>query len=204
MRSKSPEKARKIIDFINGYFDEYRCSPSLRDIENGTGISRQTALRYINEMKDEGLLEYDGKNGVITKHIDHLTDSASRNLHLPIIGRIACGDPTSEESENEGFVDFPVSLLSGNDYFVLRAYHDSMIDAGIDDGDLVIVRHTNTARRGDIVVALDENGQNTLKRLMYDSRRERYYLHPENENYDDIYTDEISIQGVAEKVIKSL
>lgn len=202
MRSKSPEKASKIINFINNYYDVNKSSPSLRDIEAGTGISRQTVLRYLTEMNNNGQLSYDGKNKAITKHIDEIT--SVRTHHLPIVGRIACGDPTSEESENEGYIDFPVSLLGNGSYYVLRAYHDSMINAGIDDGDLVIVKKTSEARPGQIVVAIDEDGQNTLKRLMYSASLGRYYLHPENEKYDDIFPTELRIQGVAERVVKEL
>ena len=78
-----------------------------------------------------------------------------------------------------------------------------MIDAGIDDGDLVLIRQQQTAEVGDIVVALVEN-ENTLKRLEFSERRQRYYLHPENETLKDIYVDELSVQGVAVKVLKDL
>ena len=78
-----------------------------------------------------------------------------------------------------------------------------MIDAGIDDGDLVLIHQQDTANEGDIVVALVES-ENTLKRLAYDERKNRYYLHPENETYDDIYVENLSIQGVAVKVLKDL
>ena len=78
-----------------------------------------------------------------------------------------------------------------------------MIDAGIDDGDLVLIRQQETADVGDIVVALVEN-ENTLKRLEYNERRGRYYLHPENETMEDIYVENLSVQGVAVKVLKDL
>ena len=78
-----------------------------------------------------------------------------------------------------------------------------MIDAGIDNGDLVVIRKQNSAHIGDIVVALVDHRENTLKRLKYDSELGRQYLHPENDCYEDMYFDEIEIQGVLANVIKS-
>ena len=77
-----------------------------------------------------------------------------------------------------------------------------MKNVGIDDGDSVLIKVQTIANIGDIVVAIDDSGQTTLKRLMFNGKR--YYLHPENPNYNDIYLSDFSIQGVAKKVIKDL
>lgn len=201
MRYKSPEKKKTIEDFINSYYDDHRKSPALMDIERATGISRQTAMRYLKEMNDEGTLEYDGKR-TITRHIADLLDQKVARLSLS--GAISCGNPESEEQQNGEFIEVPISFIGSGTYFALIASGDSMIDAGISNGDIVIVRQTDTADYGRIIVALDEDNQSTLKRYMYDKKKGRPYLHPENSKYDDIYTDEIKIQGVAEKVIKDL
>lgn len=79
-----------------------------------------------------------------------------------------------------------------------------MINAGIDDGDMVVVDTSSEASVGDIVVALDGEGQNTLKRLKYDDENHRYYLHPENTDLEDIYVNQLTVQGVARYVIKKL
>ena len=79
-----------------------------------------------------------------------------------------------------------------------------MIGAGIEDGDLVVVDRNAVPNSGDIVVALDGEQQNTLKTLLYDDSRNRYFLHPENPSLHDIYVDELSTQGVAQFVIKKL
>ena len=76
-----------------------------------------------------------------------------------------------------------------------------MINAGIEEGDLILVRKQKVAEQGQIIVALVEN-ENTLKRLMFDRRKRRYYLHPENEKYQDMFVDELEIQGVVAKIIK--
>ena len=201
MRSKNPETKVLIEQAVDNLFDENRKIPSLREIANEVGISHQTIKRYLYEMADEGTLEYDGQR-IITEHIDEL--QKQRVARLPLIGSIPCGNPESEEQQNGEYIEVPVSCVGKGSYYVLIADGDSMINAGINNGDMVIVRKTASADYGRIIVALDEDNQSTLKRYMYDKKKGRPYLHPENSKYDDIYTDEIKIQGVAEKVIKDL
>lgn len=201
MRSKNPETKKEIEKAVDKLFDESRKIPSLREIGNEVGISHQTIKRYLDEMADEGTVEYDGQK-VITTHIDRLMKQ--HIARLPVVGLIPCGTPETEEQQDGEFIEVPVSFVGSGSYYVLIASGDSMIDAGINDGDMVIVRKTDTAEYGKIIVSLDENNQNTLKRYMFDKKKRRPYLHPENEEYSDIYTDEIKIQGVAEKVIKDL
>lgn len=199
MRHKDNETTVSIIEFVNIFFDKESRSPSLREIEYGTGISRQTAQRYLKDMDNNGIVRYDGKR-IVTKHISECLSSPMIKLNL--VGSIPCGDPTTEEIFCDDHIFFPRNLLSDGNYFVLRASGDSMVNAGIDDQDLVIVRYQETAKVKQIIAALDSENRNTLKRLMYDGSR--YYLHPENPKYEDIYPEEIKIQGIAVKVIKNL
>ena len=122
---------------------------------------------------------------------------------VAIVGAVPCGPLTECEESIEGYIRLPESLIGQGKFYLLKANGDSMIDAGIDDGDLVLIRQQETADVGDIVVALVEN-ENTLKRLEYNERRGRYYLHPENETMEDIYVENLSVQGVAVKVLKDL
>lgn len=201
MRTKSTEKANAIIEFIDSFFERNRRSPSIREIEAGTGISRPTVQRYLVDMDDKGQIEYDGSN-IITEYIRRIT--TQNIVRLPISGAVPCGEPQSEEEWKGDFVEFPASLLGSGDFYILMADGDSMVDAGINKGDYVIVRRTNSAEYGKIVVALDNEQRNTLKRLAFDKQNNRPYLHPENEKYEDIYPETLSIQGVAEMVIKNL
>ena len=146
-----------------------------------------------------GILFYDG-NRILTEHIRSVTSSTIRKI--PVLGEISCGLPFSEYQTDYEYMDIPESFLDDGEYFVLKANGDSMKDVGIDHEDSVIIKVQIYADIGDIVVALDQNGQNTLKRLMFDGNC--YYLHPENSKYDDIYMPQITIQGVAKKIIKDL
>ncbi|MBR4766640.1 MAG: repressor LexA [Clostridia bacterium] len=203
MPAKLQGASEKIIEYINSFYDEYLRAPSLREIEHAIGISRQTSMRYLKRMNEEGILKYDGKLGtIVTEHIEKRTSNKFKELN--IIGKIACGNPVTEEESRIGTIDFPIALLGSGEYFVLQAYGDSMIDAGIEENDLVIVKQQSSAEYGRIIVAIDENNENTLKRFLYDEKKKRPYLHPENKKYKDIYSDEINIQGVAVKVIKNL
>ena len=200
MRSKSPETMRQIEAFVNAFFDEHLRTPTMREIEHGTGLSRQTASSYLRSMAEQGMLEYDGRGGIVTEHIRAC--AASQVVSLPIIGHVAAGVLTAAEEVREGFVEVPHSLLNGSDYFALRVYGESMIGAGIQDGDLVVIRKASHASVGQIVVAIDDEGQTTLKRLAHDG--ERYYLHPENPEFSDIYPEELRVQGVAELMLRDL
>ena len=192
---------QNIIKFVDGFFEKNLRSPSLREIESETKIPRATAQRYLVEMNKQGMLEYIGEN-IITPFIKNSAKKVSSRL--PLVGKIPCGLPQSMEQWKGEFIDFPASLLSGGEYFVLIADGDSMTDLGIDDGDYVVVKRSSDAEYGKVVVALDDFGRNTLKTLLYDKRKRRPFLHPENGKYSDIYPDELSIQGVAQKVIKNL
>ena len=201
MRTKNPKKAKAILEYVDTFFEENLRTPSIREIEAGTGISRPMVQRYLVDMDEKGVIKYKGSN-IITEFIEQLT--SQNTVRLPISGAITCGEPQTENELNDCFIEFPTSLLGKGEYFVLLADGESMTDAGIDDGDFVIVRKTNTADYGKIIVALDSDNRNTLKRLEFDNEKKRPYLQPENKKYKDIYPAELSIQGVAEKVIKNL
>ena len=120
-----------------------------------------------------------------------------------IVGSVPCGSPQYEEENIEEYISLPTAIFGKGDFFILRASGNSMIEAGIDDGDLVVVKKQIYADDGDIVVALVDN-QNTLKRFYRDNDNRKVILHPENKWMKDIVVDDCFIQGVACHVIKSL
>ena len=123
---------------------------------------------------------------------------------IPIVGQIICGSPEEQEEFVDGYLAIPEDWIDG-ECFLLRAYGDSMIDVGIDKDDLILVKKVCSAENGAVVVALTENG-NTLKRLFWEDGHPR--LHAENQKYNtsqrDIYPKELTIQGIALKVIKNI
>ena len=125
---------------------------------------------------------------------------------LPLVGDVAAGGPLLAEDNVEDYVAVPEPLASGGEEFLLRVKGDSMINAGILEGDLLVVRREQTARDGDIVVALagaDETADEaTVKRFFRDGRRVR--LQPENDALEPIFADHVQILGKVTGVFRSL
>lgn len=204
MRSKSLELKRKIYDFVNDWKREYGRSPSLKNIADDMGVSRTTIYRYLVEMNDEGQgLVYTGDT-IETRELN------SKNMSLSsakIVGSIPCGEATPEEEYVEEYLNLPASLFGKGDFYILRARGDSMVDIGIDEGDMVVIRKQQRADIGDIVVALDDEGNNTLKRFGgFDKRGHSILEYMNQDVYPDktIIVKEFVVQGVAQHVIKRL
>ena len=198
MKHRSPEAMDRIMAFVNGFYRDNHRSPSLRQIAAGTGVPHMTVKRMLNTMAENGLLDYDGRT--VTTGLSHKASEETVNVGL--IGSVPCGNLSLEEEAVEEIVQLPVSLFGRGELFLLHARGDSMTGAGIDDGDLVLIKKQEEARNGDIVVAFVEGEGNTLKR--YKQYRNTVFLHPENPKYRDIPLLDCRIQGVAVSVIKKL
>ena len=192
-----------ILNHINEYYEQHNRTPAVRDISASTGIPVTSVQRYLVALKESGALDYNCRRSIgttrIKKEYEHFT--------VPILGSVACGPGDYEEENIVEYIRIPVSQLRKGDYFALIAKGHSMVDIGVDEGDCVIVRKQNTAKVGDIVVALYDGGLNNLKKLCYDEDRQRYYLYSCNadqETYAPIYVDELQVQGVAVRVMHNL
>ena len=201
MRSKNEDTLKAILNFINDWYFQNNDYPTLMQIGEELHIGTTTAHRYVAELVNRGEISKNNRYGSLqTKEISKATAKASR---LPIVGEIACGTPILAEENIECYVTFSRELLGSGNFFILRAKGDSMINAGIDDGDLVVIRQQDTAVEGQIVVALIDN-EATLKRYYIDKRRKKIRLHPENDAIKDMYFDMVQIQGVAVKILKDI
>ena len=201
MRSKNQEYFTLLERFIDTYIDSQGISPSTREIASGTGLSLATVSRYLSYMRDNGMIDYVGQRNIITQRKRMTSTEANR---VPLLGAVSCGIPKFAEGNIEEYVQLPTALFGKGDFFLLRASGDSMIEAGIDDGDLVLVRHQDHADPGQIVVALIGEDEATLKRFYPEPSRGIIRLHPENSSLDDIIVENCAIQGVAVHVMKSL
>lgn len=202
MRTMNQGKIERLADFINQYTrDNNGSSPSLSEIMEYMGMSKSTAYRYILELKKRGLVSYCGKKTLETELQRKMRCGFKR---IPIIGQIVCGSPDEQEEYVGGYLAIPEEWIDG-ECFLLRAYGDSMMDIGIEKDDLILVKKTETAEDGEVVVALTEDG-NTLKRLFWENGHPR--LHAENKKYKpkyrDIFPEMLAIQGVVLKVIKNI
>ena len=199
MRNVSADTIIMIRRCVEDYFDDYTRSPSVREIANMTGISKSTVQRYIEIMERVGIITRTD-DGIETPYI---SKTEKNMVSVAKLGRIPCGPLDEKEEYIEGYVKLPESFVGKGKFFILTASGDSMIEAGIDDGDMIIIKQQETARKGDIVVAL-AGGQSTLKRYMPDPSIKKIRLHPKNSSMQDIIVDNCQVQGVAIKVIKSL
>lgn len=197
MRSKDKTLMAAIEKFVSDYTDINGISPTMQEVADGVGSSKATVQRYIAQLCEDGILDYSGYRTMTS------TKTKAAAIRVPVLGTIACGIPKFAEENIEEYVRLPVALFGKGNFFILRAYGDSMIEAGIDNGDLVLIRQQNYADEGQIVVALMED-EATLKRFYPEPKKHRIRLHPENSRMDDIYVDNCEIQGVAVKVLKDL
>ena len=198
MRTKDNDILLGIKQYVNEYCNEKGRGPSVGDVARKWDISKSTAQAYLIDLK---------AHGEITQSefgYESLALSETRSAQsVPILGAVPCGPLTEVEEYIEGYVRLPESFVGKGKFYFLKATGNSMIDAGIHDGDLVLVRQQETANYNDIVVALVDN-EVTLKRYRPDLANRRIILHPENKRMKDIVVEECKIQGVATKVIKNL
>lgn len=199
MRSKNVELMNQIKEFVESYYLKKYRSPSTAEIAKSLGVVKSTVYKYLIEMRERGMLSYDGKE-IRTE----LTEKVMPNMNrAAVLGSVSCGVPRFAEENIEEYVSLPEALFGRGEFFILKAKGDSMIDAGIDDGDLVVIKQQSSAEDGQIVVALMDD-EATLKRFYRDDKNKRIRLHPENESMEDIFVDDCMIQGIAVKVIKDL
>ena len=203
MRTKDESLFAVIVDYVNDYFEKYGRSPSTRELEKSTQISRPTVQRYLKALQERGEIEYDGHRGIITQYMREMVDTNRVGMG----NSIPCG-PMDEVADAElEHIRLPIALTGSGEFFLLRARGVSMINAGIDDGDLVLIRKQATAKHGDIIACLYDSALTTLKR--YDPQDDAIYLVPENDTMQPIEIkgkdrEKLLIQGVATMVIKSL
>ncbi len=200
MRSYDSDLKQLILDCVNQYYKENNQLPTGKDITELIDRPQTTVYRYLKKMSEDGEISYTAYGGIRTDYIDKINTDA---VTVALVGEIACGTPIFAEQNIIEYVKLPVSLVGQGEFFILLAKGESMINAGINDGDKVIIRRQNTAEEGQIVVALLEEDA-TLKRFYKDKKNKKFRLHPENENYNDIFVDDLLIQGVAVGVYKEL
>lgn len=202
MRSKSTETMNEILDFINETFFNTREIPSVQEIADHIGIAKSSASRYLTEMENRGMLRRNSSfYGIET---NKMQKAMKRVSLIPMVGEIACGTPILAEENIENYLTISGDFLGQGEFFALRAHGDSMINIGVNNGDYVVIKKQSFADEGQIVVAMVDDGDCTLKRYFIDRKRKKIRLHPENDEMDDMYFDKIDIQGIAVKIIKNI
>ena len=176
-------KQQKVLDFIKERINQ-SVPPTIREIAKEMGFSSTGTVRdYLKALEKKGYLK---RGGNMARAIELLENT----FKIPILGTIAAGKPIMAYENIEGYVqadDLYLGRLSQNDVFALRVKGDSMIEAGIMDGDIAVIKKQPVAEDNDIVAALLEDNEVTLKRLKHKDRK--YHLEPANINYPPIFED---------------
>jgi repressor LexA len=209
VRQLSPRQ-ESILEFINSYMDEHGYPPSMREIGSAAGISSTSVVDYnLRVLERDGYLRRDRE---VSRGLELRTSSErfgrSRLVRVPLVGRIAAGEPIEAVVGENETLEFPASMVP-DDCYALQVKGKSMIEDLIDDGDLVVVRPQQTAENGEIVVALLLNqgepaGAATLKRIYRERGQVR--LQPANASMDPIYIhpEDLRVQGKVVALLRQM
>ncbi|MBK9388526.1 MAG: transcriptional repressor LexA [Planctomycetes bacterium] len=214
-------KQLSILRFIQDYCDERGMAPTLDEIAEHCGVNKVTIHGHLVELQKKGAVQREPRMARSIRVVQappeakrqrnadaRASDPSSGNARreasrtlVPIAGAIAAGQPI-EALEREEMFDLSELLPEGRDMYLLEVQGDSMIEDQIKDGDLVLVERRNTARNGEIVVAVVEGNEATLKRFYREKDRVR--LQPSNAKLQPIYADHVEIRGVVSAVIRRI
>ena len=217
-RGKHGKRQLAIYDFIRTYSDEHGYPPSVREIGTAVGLaSPSTVHMHLKVLEERGLIKRDSKKprtievmdgrqqpggaGDSTPLAPVSQDVDANVMRLPLVGRVAAGTPVLAEQNVEETLALPTSIVGDASSFVLRVRGDSMINAGIFDGDYIVVKEQQDAHDGEIVVALIDDSA-TVKTFYRE--RDRVRLQPENDTMAPIYVDNPVILGRVTALIRSI
>lgn len=193
-RSEISAKQQKILEFIQTAIRQKGYPPSVREIGEAVGLkSPSTVHMHLNKLEQMGAIRRESDKN---RAIDVVGDSPMRNVSMvsvPLVGRVTAGQPVLAVENIEDTYPMPSDLVGHESVFMLKVDGESMIQAGIYDGDFVIVRDQDSARNGDIIVALVDGEEATVKRFFRESDRVR--LQPENDSMEPIYSRDVSVLG---------
>ena len=207
-------KQHQLLSYLIDHQAEKDITPSFDEMRVAIGLASKSGIhRLVSALEERGyirrlpnraraieILRNPGSGPETSKASTNViaadfSPANSAIVQLPLLGRIAAGTPIEALSDPSSFMDVPAGLVAGGEHFALEIVGDSMVEAGIHDGDMVIIQRSNTATSGEIVVALIEDSEATLKTF----RREagRVALEPANAAYETRYfsTDKVRIQG---------
>lgn len=200
------EKQRQILEVIRTHIEQRGHAPTVREIGAQVSLSSScTVKKHLDSLETKGFLRRDRYKRSLDLMEGGERLTMGRSVCVPLVGRVAGGAPIlAEQSHSPEMLPVPVSLLrrgdqSGRNLFALEVYGNSMRDAGIGDGDIVIARKQNTASDGDIVVALIGE-EATVKTFFREADGVR--LQPENPDYEPIFADDVTIMGKVAMAIK--
>ena len=196
------ERQQEIFQYIKEFLLEKGYHPSVREIGNAVGLkSSSTVHGYLEKLESSGLIKRDPTK---PRAIDILDEKPwGKNTPVPLVGTVTAGVPILAEENIEEIFSFPQGLIGTQDKtFMLKVQGDSMINAGIYDGDFILVRQQDDAKDGEIVVALVNDDTATVKRFFREKNCIR--LQPENDTMEPFYEENVTVLGKVIGVYRQL
>lgn len=193
MQRPRGDNQQRILEYIKSEIQTKGYPPSVREIANAVGLkSTSTVHGHLTRLEKKGLLHRDAMKPRAMEVIGDPNFVRNATTAIPVVGRVTAGQPILAEENVDEYIPIPDAMLGDGEHFILLVKGESMIQAGIMDGDYVVVRKQQEANNGDIVVALIEDSA-TVKRFY--KEHGHFRLQPENPTMDPIYTDEVTILG---------
>jgi repressor LexA len=191
------KRQSEVLDFIKAFIDSHKYPPTIREIAHNFDISVKGAYDHVKALEKKDVISCDtNRSRAIEIHSD---DNENEILSIPILGHVAAGIPLMASENFEGFISVPSNMLKAGEYFALNVKGDSMINAGILNGDTALIKQKPTAENGEIIVAMIDDAV-TLKRFYKEKNRVK--LKAENDAYSPIYTQNIKILGKLVKIFR--
>lgn len=193
MQRPRGDNQQRILEYIKSEIQTKGYPPSVREIANAVGLkSTSTVHGHLTRLEKKGLLHRDAMKPRAMEVIGDPNFIRNATTAIPVVGRVTAGQPILAEENVDEYIPIPDAMLGDGEHFILLVKGESMIQAGIMDGDYVVVRKQQEANNGDIVVAMIEDSA-TVKRFY--KEHGHFRLQPENPTMDPIYTDEVTILG---------
>jgi repressor LexA len=203
-------RQRQILDYLRDHSRDHSYPPTVREIGRAVGLSSSSTVQnHLNTLETRGFITRDPAKSRTVEIVNSEAPRGQGNMvHLPLVGRVAAGTPVLALENVEEHLDVGTEIAGGDDSYALTVHGESMIDAGIRDGDILVVSPRRDApANGTIVVARIENentgeSEVTVKRFFREAGRIR--LQPENSTMEPIYARELQLEGVVVAVIRLL
>lgn len=190
----------EVLDFLKSYLSEHKYPPTIREVAGHFGISVKGAYDHVKALEKKGLISCDNNRSRAIEIMDNRENSEMEQVQVPLLGHVAAGMPLFAEENNEGSLSMPVSMVGKGRLFALHVEGESMIGAGIMDGDIAIFAQQSQVENGQIVVAMVDEAV-TLKRFYREKNRVR--LQAENPAFPPLYTADVRILGRLVSVVRS-
>ena len=192
------KRQEEIYEYLKHIVSTKGYPPSVREIGEAVGLaSSSTVHGHLSRLEEKGYIKRDPTKprAIEIVHGENSQDYSEATIHVPIIGKVTAGVPITAIENVEEYFPLPAHFTSSHnsDIFILEVVGESMIEAGILDGDKVIVRRQSIAENGDIIVAMTDEDEATVKRFFKENNR--YRLQPENQTMEPLYLDSVTVLG---------